>query len=240
MSGEELFNCNENKVFSKILHFWEKHESEFPKYYQKYFKSNIFEMIEKNDDAKIDDITRTIFNYLGLLSMSADTESQFLSFFEQYFNYTELFNKKIVGVTHNFIPTLSVKISKEMERINSQGSLKVYGSNLINMDTYNFDIHKRMFDKNDFQNDDLIVSFAPREMSERIFLTALELNKELLLNFDGFVPERDAFFLPTKDSYLNELYYYGKDHKDPSLDIEIVNYSSYNDTNYSALVLKRK
>lgn len=240
MSGEELFNCNENKVFSKILHFWEKYESEFPKYYQKYFKSNIFEMIEKNDESKIDDITRTIFNYLGLLSMHADTESQFLSFIEQYFDAKTLFNKKIIGITHNYIPTLGVKISNEMEKIKSEGSLKVYGSNLINMDTYNFDIHKKMIDKNDFHDEDLIVSFAPREMSERIFLTAISLNKELLLNFDGYIPERDAFFSPTKDSYLNELYYYGKEHKDASLDIEIINYSSYSDTNHSALVLKRK
>ena len=71
-------------------------------------------MIEKNSVDVVDEITKSIFNYLGLLCFESDKESQFLSFFEQLFGASDLYKKGIVCVTHNYVPTLSNKIAKDI------------------------------------------------------------------------------------------------------------------------------
>ena len=237
MEKQELFNCSTNRAFSKIQKFWELNGSRFPLYYQKYFKANIFEIIDNNDLENVDDVTKSILNYLGLLSFSADKESQFLSFFEQYFNANDFYNKKIVAVTQEFVPTLEKKVSDEMFKGHYNGSIRTYGSNIVVPDPKLHPINKQ-FTKFDLDvKDDMVVCFSPRENSERIFFSAVDSRKELLLNFDGYVPERDGFFMPTKDGFLGELYDYAMRNKSDDFEADIVNYSPQGDT---ALVLKRK
>ena len=237
MDKDELFNCSTNRAFSKIKKFWELYGDKFPTYYQKYFKANIFDMIDSNNIDIVDDVTRSIFNYLGLLSFGADKESQFLSFFEQYYDANDLYGKKMVAITQNYVPTMSKKISDEMFKGHYSGSIRTYGPNILIPDTRLRTVGKQFtkFDLTD--EDDMIVSFSPRENAERIFMAAVNADKELLLNFDGYVPERDAFFVPTKSAFLGEMHDFAERNKSDEFDVDIVDYSPQGD---SALVLKRK
>ena len=79
----------------------------------------------------------------------------------------------------------------------------------------------------------MIVSFAPREVAERILVTAVELNKELLLNFDGYIPDN----ITSQEAFINKLCEYASNFKDYRMDLDIVNYS---ENDKMALVLKRK
>ena len=83
----------------------------------------------------------------------------------------------------------------------------------------------------------MLVSFAPRENSERVFKAAIHKGKELLLNFDWYVPEKSQFRTPTPEEYLKDLYEYANRFKSSDFDIDVVRYSAKGD---SALVLKRK
>ena len=237
MDRKDLYNCSANRAFSKIQKFWELYGNKFPTYFQKYFKANIFEIIDNNNLDSVDEVTKSIFNYLGLLSFNADKESHFLSFFEQYYNANDLYNKNIVSVTQNYVPTIAKKISDEMHKGHYKGSLRTYGPNILITDSRVKPIEKQFTNFDLTDDDEMIVSFSPRENSERIFMSAINKEKELLLNFDGYVPERDSFVIPSKDSFLGELYDYAKRNKSEAFDVDIVNYSLEGDT---ALVLKRK
>ena len=236
MAKEELFNCSTNRVFSKIQKFWESYGDRFPLYFQKYFKANIFEMIDNNNLDGVDEVTKSIFNYLGLLGMEADKESQFLSFFEQYFGNNELYNKKIVSATQNFVPTVEKKIADEIFKGHHSGEIRTFGPNVVVSDTRVKPISKGFSAFELANDDDMILSFAPRENAEKILIAAINNQKELLLNFDGYVPERDAFFMPSNDGFFGELAYYANRHKNEAFDVDIVNYSPQGGT---ALVLKR-
>ena len=85
METGELFNCSKNQVYSKISKFWSANKNKFSRHYQKYFTANIFDIIDENSILAIDEITRSIFSYLGFLNIEYDKEGQFVSFFEQYF-----------------------------------------------------------------------------------------------------------------------------------------------------------
>ena len=234
MEDKELLNCSFNRAIAKTKQFWDLYGEKFPEHYRKYFTSNIYDIIDNNDISKVDDVTKSILNYLNLLSIEADKESQFLSFFEQYFDYTDLYNKNIVAVTNDFLPTLAKKISMEKE----QGIVKTFGPNLIVGENCHLKAYKKSFSMHDLTEDDeMVVSFSPRENAERIFHAALNKEKELLLNFDGYVPDRDAFFMPSEDAFVAELYDYAMRHKSDAFDADIVNYSLGGGT---ALVLKRK
>ena len=232
MDKDDLFNCSTDRAFSKIKKYWEINEKNFPGYYQKYFKSNIFEMIEQNDINIVDDITKSIFSYLGILSFNYDEESQFLSFFEQYFGLDNLYNKNILDVTQMYVPSLAKKIADEKSKIKASGLIKAVGPNVGHEET-NYESSKKGFSSSDASKVDMIVSFAPREVAERILVTAVELNKELLLNFDGYIPDN----ITSQEAFINKLFEYASNFKDYRMDLDIVNYS---ENDKMALVLKRK
>ncbi len=236
MDKEELFNCSINRAFSKIQKFWETYGDRFPLYFQKYFKANIFDMIDNNNLDGVDEISKAIFNYLGLLSIDADMESQFLSFFEQYFSDNELYGKRIVSATQNYVPTIEKKIAEEIYKGHHGGKIKTYGPNIITSDSRIKPVLKSFSSHELTDEDDVIISFAPRENAERILMAAISKEKELLLNFDGFVPEKDAFFSSKKDGATTELSSYAMSHKPTGFDVDLVRYSPAGN---QALVLKR-
>ena len=127
MNNEELLNCSFNRAIGKAKKFWDTYGDKFPEHYRKYYLANIYDIIDTNNINVVDDVTKSILNYLGLLSFNADQESQFLAFFEQYFNSAELYSKKIVGVTYDYLPTLANKISKEK----ADKSIRIYGPNIV-------------------------------------------------------------------------------------------------------------
>ncbi len=237
MSKEELFNCSTNRAFSKIQKFWESYGERFPLYFQKYFKANIFEMIDNNNLDGVDEISKSIFNYLGLLSMNADMESQFLSFFEQYFKASDLYSKRIVSATQNYVPTIEKKITDEIYKGHHCGRIKTFGPNIITKDP-RINPELKSFSPYELSDDDqMIISFAPRDNAERILSSAVSKEKELLLNFDGFVSDSSTLFASRKKDFVNKLSNYAKSNKSSEFDVDVVNYSIEGN---QALVLKRK
>ena len=237
MDKEELFNCSTNRAFSKIQKFWESYGDRFPLYFQKYFKANIFEMIDSNNLEGVDEISKAIFNYLGLLSMGADVESQFLSFFEQYFKANELYNKRIVSATQNYVPTIEKKIADEIYKGHHCGSIKTFGPNIITSDSRVNPILKSFSPYELSEEDQMLISFAPRDNAERILSAAISKEKELLLNFDGFVSDNSSLFAPKKESYITKLSSYAKNNKSSEFDVDVVCYSPEGS---QALVLRKK
>ncbi len=239
MDSEELFNCSLDRAFGKIKKYWDKNGSLFPDYYQKYFKSNIYEMIEQKDIKKIDSVTRSIFSFLGILNFYYDNESQFLTFFEQYFGSDNLYNKRILGITQSYLPSLIKKMAESIEKSENSGNIKAIGPNIIMKpdDKERFESCRRAFFDRDTNGYDMLVSFSPKENAERILSSAVHEQKELILNVDGFIPDSRGLFTPSREEYLNKLYSYAKDHKDASFDADMVSYSLDDDM---ALVLRRK
>lgn len=230
MDKNELFNCSENRVFSKTAKFWEKNKSNFPLYYQKYFMANIFEMIEQNDISIVDDITLTIFNYLDVLNIDFDKESQFLSFFEQYYNVNNFYSRNMVEITQNYVPVISKKIADIKAKNHLSGTIKSYGSNLIDCNDSSLEINRKNYDIRDsYERDDLLVSFTPRDDVDSLLRAAIENKKELLLNLSGYMDD--------ERSKLDSLLKYSASNMDGNFELDIVNYSLDSDI---ALVLKRK
>ena len=234
MEKIELFNCSDSKAFSIISKFWDKYGEQFPLYYQKYFKANIFDIIENNSLENVDEITKSIINYLGLLSFDADKESQFLSFFEQLLGANELYGKNIVSTTRDYLPTMSKKIISE----NKHAAIRTYGPNIITARRDGVNTFKKAFLKYDLtDSDDILVSFDPRENIEMLVYLALESQRELLLNLDGYIPDRSCLFKRDYESFLNELYKNIMTKKSDNFDADIISYSLDGDR---ALVLRKK
>ena len=231
-----MFNCSETIAFSKISRFWEKYGNQFPIYIQKYFKANIFEIIENNSIEKVDEVSKSIFCYLGLLTMEADKEGQFISFFEQYFNTGNLFNKNFVDIGQGYLPTLANKISEEKAKHSFIGKVKTFNPNLI-LSGKNMECFYRSFEQSELDDSaDIVVSFSPRENAEKILNIAIEKNKELLLNFDGYIPKNKGLSSTKLNEFISCLYSYSKKNIDSNFEADIVNYTQAD----KALVLKKK
>ena len=242
METRELFNCSKNQAYNKISKFWSANKDKFSKHYQKYFSANIFDIIDENDIISIDEITKSIFSYLGLLNISHDKEGQFVSFLEQYLN--DIYNKNISVFSSDYIPATAGKIVKTIKDNNQDGSVEVFGHALItglpDLKYFEKPFMKKYNGEDLFRND-ILISYTPEEYAEDLLDYANQNDKDLFIKISGYYPNLDKLLDPEYHGLMKsneeELYAKIKREKNPNMDLDICTLS--NDDRVLSLIRKK-
>jgi len=242
METGELFNCSKNQVYSKISKFWSANKNKFSRHYQKYFTANIFDIIDENSILAIDEITRSIFSYLGLLNIEYDKEGQFVSFFEQYFN--DVYDKNISVFSSDYVPATAGKIVKSIKTQNKNGRVDVFGHSIIaDLPDLNYcdKPYMKKYNGSELLKNDLLVSYTPEEYAEDLIDYANQNEKDLFIKINGYFPDLDKLLSPEYHGYIksteDELYTKIKREKNPNMDLDICKLS--NEDHILSLVRKK-